>query len=653
MNSKINTPNDKKVYKILDNIDNLEDFKKVDRASFPQLASEIREFLVDNVSKTGGHLAPNLGVVELTIALHHVFNSPVDKIIFDVGHQCYVHKILTGRRKEFHTLRQSNGISGFPKTRESEHDIFNTGHSSTSISTALGIATANKLNGKNDYTIAVIGDGALTGGLAYEGLNNAKIEDTNLIVILNDNQMSISPSVGNLSVHLNRLRSNSFYTGSKKNIRKFLKCIPLIGKPIMRLIEFIKDGLRHLILPNSALFEQFGFTYLGPIDGHDIDDLTNILERAKQVKKPVLVHVITQKGKGYEPAEKNPDIFHGLGKFDKNTGTVEPSTSSSYSKRFGDELIKQATRNDKILAITAAMPKGTGLHKFSEKFPSRFFDVGIAEGHAVTFAAGLASQGYIPFFAVYSTFLQRAYDEIIHDVALQNAHVIFAIDRAGIVGADGETHHGIYDLSYLSHIPNLTIMAPKDGNELANMIELAINHNGPVAIRYPRDAYSEELIDNKIKKNKAFKKKKNAKLLEAPKDDNISNFKAEIIESGNDLTIIGFGKTVTTAYEVSKLLKNKNINCDVINCRFLKPLDTETILTSIRKTKTVITIEDNVITGGLASSIQNIIANEELNLKKFFAYPDEFIRHGKTSEIEKEFKIDAESIAKEILKNRL
>lgn len=643
---------EEKVYKILDNINSLEDFKKINKKDFPLLASEIREFLVDNVSKTGGHLAPNLGVVELTMALHHVFNSPNDKIIFDVGHQCYIHKILTGRRKDFHTLRQSNGISGFPKKHESEHDIFDTGHSSTSISTTLGIATANKLDGKNDYTIAVIGDGALTGGLAYEALNNARIEDTNLIVILNDNQMSISPSVGNLSLHLNRVRSNSFYTGSKNNVRNFLKCIPIIGKPIIHLIEFLKNGLRHLIFPNSVLFEQFGFTYLGPIDGHDIDDLTNILERAKQVKKPVLVHVITQKGKGYEPAEKNPDVFHGLGKFDKETGATIPSSGSSYSKRFGNELIKHAEKNDKIVAITAAMPKGTGLDKFYKKFPKRFFDVGIAEGHAVTFAAGLASQGYIPFFAVYSTFLQRAYDEIIHDVALQNAHVIFAIDRAGIVGADGETHHGIYDLSYLSHIPNLTIMAPKDGDELAKMMELAISHNGPVAIRYPRDAYSDSLICDDVKKQILLKKRKknksNVKLLESHKKGELTNFKAELLETGDDLTILGFGKTVKTALEVSKILKNKNINADVINCRFLKPLDKETILLSVRKTKSVITIEDNVITGGLASAVQALIVNEELQFKKFFAYPDEFIKHGKSSEIEKEFKMDAESIAEEI-----
>ena len=638
------------MYEILDKVNNTADLKNLNIKELPDLCTDIRSFLVDNVSKTGGHLAPNLGVVELTVALHYVFNSPKDKIIFDVGHQCYVHKILTGRKNEFPTLRKLNGLSGFPKTYESSHDIFSTGHSSTSISSALGVATANILNNKTDYTIAVIGDGALTGGLAFEGLNNAKVENTNLIVILNDNQMSISPSVGNLSNYLNTVRSNNFYTNSKKNIRNILKCIPFIGKPIMHLIEYIKDGLRHLLLPNSVMFEQFGFTYLGPIDGHDIRDLTNILKRAKEVKKPVLLHVITQKGKGYEPAEKNPDIFHGVGEFDKDTGEITKSSSKSYSDRFGIELMKHSLENDKILAITAAMPKGTGLYPFSVRFPSRFFDVGIAEEHAVTFASGLASQGFIPFFAVYSTFLQRAYDQIIHDVALQNAHVVFAIDRAGIVGADGETHHGIYDLSYLSHIPNMLIMAPKDGNEFAEMIELAINYKGPVAIRYPRDSYTDSLMAFSNNVNK--KKSKNTPAIAAlpPPSNKVSDFKAELLESGNDLTIIGFGKTTKTALEVSKILKKKKIKSDVINLRFLKPLDSETVLNSIRKTKSVITIEDNVITGGLASSIKDLIIDEEVLLKKFFAYPDEFIKHGKTSEIEKEFHLDAESIAKEILK---
>ena len=651
---------------MLEKINNLEDFKKIDTKDYPKLASEIREFLIDNVSKTGGHLAPNLGVVELTMTLHHVFNSPRDKIIFDVGHQCYVHKILTGRKDKFPTLRKLNGLSGFPKTRESEHDIFNTGHSSTSISTALGIATANKLAGKDDYTIAVIGDGAMTGGLAFEALNNAQIEDTNLIVILNDNQMSISPSVGNLSAYLNSVRSNSIYTSSKNIIRGILKYIPFLGKPLMRLIEFLKDGLRHLILPNSLMFEQFGFSYLGPIDGHDIEDLIRILKRAKTAKKPVLVHVVTQKGKGFEPAEKNPDIFHGVGVFDKESGKVNSSSSMSYSKKFGNELVTLAKENDKIVAISAAMTGGTGLQKFSEEFPDRFFDVGIAEGHAVTFAAGLASQGYVPVFAVYSTFLQRAYDQIVHDVALQKAHVIFAIDRAGIVGADGETHHGIYDLSYLSHIPNLLIMAPKDGNEFAEMMKFAVEHDGPVAIRYPRDSYADDIVTSVERDNtlgKSNKKKKhivpNQITLDMPEEPHLStlpieSFKAEILTEGKDVTILGYGKTVKTALEVAKLLKNKKVQAEVINCRFLKPLDKDTILGSIVKTKRIICIEDNVTTGGLASLVKTLILDKleckkEILYKKFYSYPDAFIKHGETKQIEKEFGMNAEKIVKEFM----
>lgn len=616
-------------YKTLDKVNNIDDLKKLDKSELPNLASDIRAFLIENVAKTGGHLAPNLGVVELTIALHYVFNSPADKIIFDVGHQCYVHKILTSRKNKFSTLRKLNGISGFPKTRESKHDIFNTGHSSTSISSALGIATANKLNGKKDFAIAVIGDGALTGGLAFEGLNNAKIDDTNLIVILNDNQMSISPSVGNLSNYLNQMRSNSLYTNSKAKIKNILERIPLIGNAIIHLVENYKNALRHALLPNSVMFEQFGFTYLGPIDGHNLNDLTKILERAKSVRKPVLIHIVTKKGKGYKPAEDRPDVFHGVGKFDVESGKINISSSVSYSKRFGDELIKNAKSNDKIVAITAAMPKSTGLYEFSKEFPNKFFDVGIAEEHAVSFASGLASQGFIPFFAVYSTFLQRAYDEIMHDIALQNAHVVLAIDRAGIVGADGETHHGIYDLSYLSHIPNMTIMAPKDGNELAKMMDFAINYNGPVAIRYSRDGYADSLTD--------------------VAEYEIELGKAEILHTGKDLTIVAIGKTVATALEVSKILEKKKISAEVINVRFLKPLDSDTIMNSLRKTKRIITIEDNVITGGLASAIQNLIINEkDVLFKKFFAYPDEFIKHGSTSEIEDEFGLSVEKIAKKI-----
>ena len=615
------------MHELLDNVNDLEDFKSLSVKDLPKLAKEIREFLIEKVSINGGHLAPNLGVVELTMALHYVFNSPKDKIIFDVGHQCYVHKILTGRKNKFDTLRKLDGLSGFPKTRESIHDIFNTGHSSTSISSAIGIATANKLSGKSDYAIAVIGDGALTGGLAFEGLNNAQIEDTNLIVILNDNQMSISPSVGNLANYLTKLRSNKFYRNAKKTIKTLLMLIPFIGKYLYRFLDWLKDIFKHALLPNSVLFEQFGFSYLGPIDGHDVKELITILNRAKIAKKPVLIHVITKKGKGYIPAENNPDQFHGVGKFDIETGKTISNASGSYSKCFGDELYRIAEKNDKIIAITAAMTSGTGLTNFSKRFPTRFYDVGIAESHAVTFSSGLAKEGYIPIFAVYSTFLQRAYDQIIHDIALQNLHVIFAIDRAGIVGNDGETHHGIYDLSFLSHIPNLTIMAPKDGNELKEMLNLAVNSiNGPVAIRYPKGNYSDILVS------------------QAP----IIYGKAEIIQKGSDLSIISFGKTVKTAINVSEILQEKNISAEVINIRFLKPLDKDTILSSIRKTKNFITIEDNVINGGLSTAIKDLIINEKNINGKYFAYPDEFVKHGTCEELEKLYGMDAESIVNQL-----
>ncbi|MBO5178837.1 MAG: 1-deoxy-D-xylulose-5-phosphate synthase [Clostridia bacterium] len=616
------------MYSVLDKVNNINDLKKLNTKELPDLCTDIRSFLVDKVSKTGGHLAPNLGVVELTVALHYVFNSPKDKVIFDVGHQCYVHKILTGRKNKFNTLRKLNGLSGFPKTRESLHDIFNTGHSSTSISSAIGVAVANKLDKKDDYTIAVIGDGALTGGLAFEGLNNADIRDTNLIVILNDNQMSISPSVGGLSNYLNKIRSNKIYTGSKRKVKSLLSRIPVIGKWISLGLEWTKRSFKHIFLPSSILFEQFGFTYLGPVDGHNIDDLLEFLERAKALKKPVLVHVITKKGKGYTPAEENPNAFHGISPFDKITGKPLKNNKASYSEVFGETICSLARQNEKIVSITAAMPSGTNLNEFAKKYPDRFFDVGIAESHAVTFASGLARQGYIPVFAVYSTFLQRAYDQILHDVALQNLHVIFAIDRAGIVGADGETHHGLFDLSFLSHIPNMTILSPKDGIELQQMLKFATQHNGPIAIRYPRDGYIMSLADTHP----------------------IELGKAEIILEGSDISIISTGKSLRTAMEIAEELKKVNVSSDVINARFIKPFDEETIIKSVTKTRRVITIEDNIINGGLASAVQKTIINLNGVQSMYFAYPDEFIVHGTSEEIEKLYGLDSKSILEKIAK---
>lgn len=613
------------MYKVLDNINSVTDLKKMKKEELIDLCTDIRSFLVENISKTGGHLAPNLGVVELTVALHYVFNSPKDKIIFDVGHQAYVHKILTGRKGRFDSLRKLDGLSGFPKTYESMHDVFNTGHSSTSIASAIGIATANKLDGKDDYTIAIIGDGAMTGGLAFEALNNANIQDTNLIVILNDNQMSISESVGNLSSYLNKIRSNVKYNSGKKRIRNVLTSVPFLGKVFIKIAEALKNGLKHILLPNSTLFEHFGFTYLGPIDGHDMNKLTDMLERAKKVSKPVLLHVITKKGKGYKFAEENPNLYHGVGMFNKEKG-IEEKEKLSYSKTFGETLVNMAEKNKKLVAITAAMPDGTGLAEFMGKYPERFFDVGIAEEYAVTFASGLAKQGYIPVFAVYSTFLQRAYDQIIHDVALQKLHVIFMIDRAGIVGQDGETHQGLFDMAFLSTIPNMTILAPKDGEELKRMMKFAVSYNGPIAIRYPRDAYIQKLSNNKS-----------------------SICRAEILKAGEDVTILAIGKMVKTAMEVEKILSNKGIDAEIVNVRFLKPLDTKTILNSVRKTQKVITIEDGIINGGLATAIKNLIIEETRISSKYFGYPDEFITHGKTEEIEKLYGMDEVSISEAIL----
>ncbi len=619
---------------LLDKINSPKDLKELNIKELPMLCAEIREFLVDKVSKTGGHLAPNLGVVELTVGLHYIFNSPDDKIVFDVGHQTYVHKILTGRKDQFDTLRQFNGLSGFPKPYESEHDLYNSGHSSTSISAAVGIATANKLSGNPNYTIAIIGDGALTGGLAFEGMNNCNVSDLNLIVVLNDNQMSISKSVGGLSNYLNKIRSTAVYTNSKRDIKSILKKIPLIGNPIFKLILNIKNSIKHVIIPSSVLFEQFGFTYLGPIDGNNIDSVTDYLERAKALNKPVLVHMVTKKGKGYKFAEENPNKFHGIGAFNKETGELLKSSSESYSKKFGDVLVKEAAKNEKIVAITAAMPDGVGLSEYKKIYQDRFYDVGIAEQHAVTFASGLATQGYIPFVAIYSTFLQRAYDQIMHDVALQNLHVIFAIDRAGIVGADGETHQGLLDESFLLSIPNMTLLAPKDGSELEAMIKFAIKHNGPIAIRYPRDSYVEDIKDD----NKTMASKP------------IELGKAEVLKQGKDLTIVAYGNVVSKALEVANMLKKNKLSAEVINARFLKPIDKDTIVNSINKTKNVITIEDAYLIGGLGSQVQGLITRMNDVKSFFFGYPDKYIKHGTREELEKVFYLDKFSIYNKVLK---
>lgn len=622
----------KKLSKMLDMIKCPQDLKKLNKLELKRLSMEIRKFILKNVSKTGGHVASNLGVVELTLALHIVFNSPIDKIIWDVGHQAYIHKILTGRKDKFDSLRQLNGLSGFPKRNESKHDVFETGHSSTSISAGLGMALARDLKKEKYNVISVIGDGALTGGMALEALNHAGNLNTDLIVVLNDNEMSISENVGGLSKYLNRIRTDPTYFKVKDDVENILRRIPAIGNSVANTAQKAKDTIRYFLLPGD-LFEELGFTYIGPVNGHDTDELIKVLNRAKNIKGPVLVHTITKKGKGYYHAEKSPDKFHGIGPFDIERGkTINKSSGKKYSQYFGESLVELASRDDKIVAITAAMPDGTGLKGFSKQFPNRFFDVGIAEQHGVTLAAGLASNGFKPVFAVYSTFLQRGYDQIIHDVCLQNLPVVFAIDRAGLVGQDGETHHGVFDLSYLRHIPNLKVLSPKDGNELQIMLKYAFSQSGPIAIRYPRGTSSK--FDEVINERDIFKEK------------------AEILSEGKDICIIAIGKMVKIALEASRLLKEKGISSTVINGRFVKPLDSETLLSSIDGIKNILTLEDNTVIGGFGSSILELLNKNNINDKriKILGFPDKFIEHGDTDILFEKYDLDVNSVYEKAVK---
>ena len=615
--------------KILDRIDNPKDTKRLTEKEKIQLAEEIREEMVETVSKTGGHLASNLGVVELTIALHSVFDLPEDKIVWDVGHQTYVHKMLTGRREKMKTLRSLNGIAGFPKTKESIYDDFNTGHSSTSISAALGMARARDLKNKDNHVIAVIGDGALTGGMALEALDDAGSSKTRLIVILNDNEMSISKNVGGISRFLTRIRTKKFYKKSNNCIRKLLEEIPKFGPFVIHIARRIKYSIKQLMIPNM-FFEDLGFKYLGPVDGHDIERVEWILNLAKKEKEPVVVHIITKKGKGYKPAEENPDSFHAIGSFNKETGKLIKTKEKDYSQVFGDKLVELAEKNEKIVAVTAAMADGTGLKEFRKKYPKRFFDVGIAEQHAVCMAAGMAKEGLIPVVPIYSSFYQRAFDQVIHDVCMQNLPVVMCVDRAGLVGQDGETHQGMFDLSFFNLIPNITIMAPKDFKELEEMLEFAISLKAPVVIRYPRGTES--------------------KKIKFDKQEKIELGKSEILTQGEDITIVAIGKMVAKAFEVKEELEKEGKTAEVINARFLKPFDEQTIINSMKKTKNIITLEDNTIIGGLASKVEELISkNKEDNIQfKAFGLPDTFIEHGKVEELEEMYKLDAKSIAKEI-----
>ena len=613
---------------MLENINFPDDVKNLNNLEKQKLADEIRQYILEIVSENGGHLASNLGIVELTIALHSVYNFKTDKIVWDVGHQTYVHKMLTGRREQLKTLRKLNGIAGFPKTNESEYDFFNTGHSSTSISAALGMARARDLKNGNYSVLAVIGDGALTGGMALEALNDVGYSKTKMTIILNDNEMSISPNIGGLSMLLSKLRTKKMYTRSNVIMKNRINKIPVIGKPTVKLVQAVKRSIKQLIIP-KMFFEDIGFTYLGPVDGHNIEELQSILTVSKQIDNPVLIHVLTKKGKGYEIAEKNPDKFHATGPFDIETGNSKKEKSKDYSKTFGDKLIELAKKNEKIVAITASMKDGTGLTEFSKQFPNRFFDIGIAEQHALGLAAGMAIEGIIPVVPIYSSFYQRAYDQVIHDIAIQNLHVVMCVDRAGVVGADGETHQGTLDMAFFRLIPNVEILAPKDFKELEDMLEFAINIKKPIIIRYPRGGEDKEKFTQ---------------------HEPIKEGKAEILKEGKDISILAIGKTVARAMKIAKKLEENDINAEVINVRFLKPLDTETIKKSIEKTKNVITIEDGTIINGLGTTVKELIIDN--NMKditiKSYAYPDKFIQHGGVEELEKIYHVDEESITKDI-----
>jgi 1-deoxy-D-xylulose-5-phosphate synthase len=612
---------------IIKNISSPEDLKKLSGEALYSLAKELRQMIITQVSSNGGHLASNLGVIELTIAIHYVFNSPVDKIIWDVGHQSYSHKLLTGRYRGFSTLRKYKGLSGFPNRGESPHDSFGTGHSSTSISAALGMAEGRDLKGEHHKVIAIIGDGAMTAGLAFEGLNHAGQLKKDLIVILNDNEMSISQNVGALSNYLTRILTGETFKRLKRDTKSLIEHIPKFGAPVSKMAERAEEMLKGLFLP-GIIFEELGFEYVGPIDGHNIELLIETFRRVKEMGMPVLLHVITKKGKGYKFSEEDPCIFHGIGPFDMKTGICTSDTSCpTYSEVFGKALTELADKDRKVIAISAAMREGTGLDCFAEKHPERFYDVGIAEPHAVTFAAGLASQGLRPVVAIYSTFLQRSYDEIIHDVCLQNLPVVFAIDRAGIVGEDGATHQGVFDISYLRHIPNLLFMAPRSGRELRAMLCLALRHNGPSAIRYPRGRVS-QYIDNKM---------------DVP---DLEIGKAEVLEAGDEIAIIAAGNMVGPVLSAAVRLRDDGIRPYVINARFLKPLDEELILTIAEKTKKIVTVEENVLAGGFGSAVLECLNKagvSDVTVKRI-GVDDEFVEHGSQSILRKKYGLDEEGI---------
>lgn len=615
---------------LLEQIHGPQDLKTMSDSQLAVLASEIREYLIKTVARTGGHLAPNLGVVELTLAIHSVFNSPTDQIVWDVGHQAYIHKIVTGRLDRFTTLRQYNGISGFPKPEESEHDCFATGHSSTSISAAVGLAKARDLRGESHKVVAVIGDGSMTGGMAFEALNHLGHLQTDLIVVLNDNEMSISKNVGALSRYLTRLRMNPRLRKLKYDVQDLIQRIPKVGQATVRYLEKLEDSLTYLVIP-GMFFEELGISYLGPINGHDLTELRLSLNNAAARKGPVLIHVLTTKGKGYPLAEKNPQKFHGTGPFQVENGQkLEHSVTLSYTEVFGATICQLAERDPRILAVTAAMTDGTGLIEFSRRFPERFFDVGIAEEHAVTMAAGLAKKGFRPVVAVYSTFLQRAYDQILHDVCLQKLPVLFMLDRAGLVGPDGPTHHGAFDLSFLRHIPNMTVMAPQDEREFRNMIFTALQSDGPVAIRYPkRDGLSHS-------EPRAF--------------EALPLGKGEIVMAGQGVALVAVGAMVTPAVNAALRLQKSGIFCTVVNARFIKPLDSELLINLARNHKIILTLEENATAGGFGSAVLEILAQQGITgvRVKLLGIPDCFITQGVSEILLSQCGLDVEGIIRSV-----
>lgn len=615
---------------ILDSIKGPEDLKRLPASQLPELAREIRELIISTISRSGGHLASSLGVVELAIALHRVFATPRDKIIWDVGHQSYAHKILTGRAEAFSTIRQYGGLSGFPRPEESPHDAFGTGHSSTSISVALGLAEARDLQRQNFHVVAIIGDGAMTGGMAFEAMNNAGHLKANVIVILNDNEMSISKNVGAIASYLSRLRMDSRFVKTREDLRKFIRNIPGIGGRVLETAKAIEDHLTYLLVP-GVLFEALGFTYLGPFDGHNIELLISTLQRVKDLPGPRLVHVITQKGKGYAPAESDSTRFHGAPPFDIETGESSSDRKiPTYTEVFGKTLVELAAHDPRIVAVTAAMPDGTGLVEFSRRFPDRFFDVGIAEQHAVAFAAALAAGGLRPVVGIYSTFLQRAFDQVIHDVCLQNIPVVLAVDRAGIVGEDGATHQGSFDLSYMRLVPNLVIMAPKDENELRQMLKTSLEGRSPAAIRYPRDKGIGVKIEEEIK--------------------SIPVGKAEILREGRDMVLIALGNTVYPSLLASEMLSGHGVRTSVVNARFLKPLDEETITRVARSCRRVFTIEEGTLEGGFGSAVLECLSRYDLG--RIWVYriglPDCFIEHGSPSILRAKYALSPEGIVEAV-----